>query len=62
MLVYTWAIISFIARVPSVITSTYAGASIGQKEYLKTGIIFGVTLVISFIGVLIYNKYSAEKD
>ncbi|MBE6103768.1 MAG: TVP38/TMEM64 family protein [Erysipelotrichaceae bacterium] len=58
----TWAIISFIARVPSVITSTYAGASIGQKEYLKTGIIFGVTLVISFIGVLIYNKYSAEKD
>ena len=58
----TWAIISFIARIPSVITSTYAGASLGEKDYTKTIIIFTVTLLISFIGILIYNKYATEEN
>ena len=58
----TWAIISFIARIPSVITSTYAGASLGEKDYTRTIIIFTVTLLISFIGILIYNKYATEEN
>ena len=58
----TWAIISFFARIPSVITSTYAGASLGEKNYTKTIIIFSMTLLISFIGILLYNRFTAEEN
>lgn len=57
----TWILISFFARIPSVITSTYAGHTLGEQNYRKTIVIFAVTMVISIIGVIIYNKHSNRK-
>ena len=57
----TWILISFFARIPSVITSTYAGHTLGEQNYKKTILIFAVTMVISIIGVIIYNKHSNKK-
>ncbi len=54
----TWILISFFARIPSVITSTYAGFTLGEQNYRKTVLIFAATLVISILGVLIYNRHS----
>ncbi len=56
----TWALISFFARIPSVITSTYAGYTLGEQDYRKTVLIFAVTMVISVIGVFIYDRRSRK--
>ena len=51
-----WLIISTIARIPSVITSTMGASALGEKRILFAGICFGVTLFISLLGMFIYNK------
>lgn len=58
----TWILISFFARIPSVITSTYAGYTLGEKNYVMTALIFVVTMVISVIGVIIYNRRSNKES
>ncbi|MBE6784329.1 MAG: TVP38/TMEM64 family protein [Ruminococcaceae bacterium] len=55
-------IITGIARIPSIITSTWCGAELGEKNYLRAAIIFGVTLAISLIGTFFYKKFFEKKD
>lgn len=43
------------ARIPSIITSTMAGGALGDKDPLRAAIVFGVTAVLSLIGLIIYN-------
>ncbi len=65
MKISTFLAIATIARIPSVISSTYAGAALGEKDYTKAIIAFVVVGVISLVGYLIYNGHSkkkAEKD
>lgn len=52
----TWLLISSVGRIPSVITSTVSGSAIGGKNYLFAGLVFGGTLVLSLIGLLIYRR------
>lgn len=56
--------ISTVARIPSVLTSALAGSSLMQKNYVTSAIVFGITAVISGVGILIYrliSKRRAEK-
>ncbi len=55
-----FVLISTIARIPSLITSTVGGSLLGTKKYSFALIVFAVTLVISGIGWFIYN-YIAKK-
>lgn len=55
-------IITGIARVPSIITSTWCGAELGEENYMRAAIIFGVTLVISLVGTFFYKKFFEKKD
>lgn len=48
-------IISLVARIPSVLSSTWGGDAIMSGEYTKAIIIFGVALGCSLIGLLLYN-------
>ncbi len=53
------------ARIPSIISSTFAGASIGEGKWIQTIVIFAVISIIGIIGI-IYNdrlmkKYSEKK-
>lgn len=57
----TWILISAIARIPSVVTSTVAGASLGSREYLWAIIAFAATAGISIGGILIYRKITGRK-
>lgn len=56
-----WIIITAIARIPSVITSTMAGSALGESNYTFAIIVFVTTIVISGIGVLIYRWISKRE-
>lgn len=45
-----------IARIPSVITSVIGGSVLISKQYVVALIVFSLTLLISTLGYLIYNK------
>lgn len=64
-----WLILSTIARIPSIVTSTLGGSALAEQKYLFAIVVFAVTVVISLIGLAVYNKIStcredkkAEKD
>ncbi len=49
-------IIATIARIPSVITSTYAGASIIAGKWWQTVIVFAISGILGILGIWIHNK------
>ena len=55
-------LISTLARIPSVITSTYAGAHLARQEYRSAIIMYAAAAVMSVIGILIYNWISKRKE
>ena len=55
-------LISFFARVPSVITSTIGGSALNEKNYTFAIIVFVATLIISGIGILIYRAIAKKED
>ncbi len=57
-----WLIISTVARIPSVITSVICGSTIENEEYGMAIIVFSVTVIISIIGLLIYNAIIKHKN
>lgn len=50
-----WLLISFLGRIPSVVTSTIGGDALGSQRYVGAIFAFAVTLVISIGGILLYN-------
>jgi uncharacterized membrane protein YdjX (TVP38/TMEM64 family) len=58
----TWLLISTIARIPSIVTSTISGDALGLQDYQFAIIAFGVTLVISVLGLLIYNRICSRRQ
>lgn len=57
-----WLVISTVARIPSVITSVICGSTIENEEYGTAVIVFGVTVIISIIGLSIYNAIIKHKN
>lgn len=55
-------ILSTLARIPSVISSTWAGASISDGNIFKTVLIFAVTGVTGIAGIIINNRITAKKQ
>lgn len=53
-------LLSTVARIPSIITSTLSGHVLGEEQYLAAVIIYGITGIISLIGIWIYRKKSKE--
>ena len=46
-------VISILARVVSVVSSTYAGDSFADKNFMKLAIVYGIVGVVSIVGLLI---------
>lgn len=57
-----YLIITSIARIPSIITSTMCGAYFGNKNYLAAVLVYAVTLLISLLGVLVYRKIEKHES
>ena len=53
-------IISTIGRIPSIITSTIPGGAIGSSNYKLAIIVYGITIVVSLLGIYFYNKITKE--
>lgn len=58
----TFLIISLIARIPSVISSTFGGHLLGTGHYLGAIILYAITGAVSLIGLIIYNAYLKRKN
>ena len=57
---YTFLALSSVARIPSVITSTFSGNALGTKNYVLAIVAFGVTALISVAGLLVYQKINKK--
>ncbi|MBQ3792495.1 MAG: TVP38/TMEM64 family protein [Clostridia bacterium] len=57
-----WLFICSVGRLPSILTSTLGGSAIGSKNYDVAAVIFGATLIISGIGILIYRKIGKKHN
>ncbi len=53
--IWHFILLSSMARLPSVITSTVGGGALGVKEYKIAIIVFVITLIVSGLGWLIYT-------
>ena len=55
-------LITSVARIPSIITSTYCGAQLGQSNYTLAIAVFVLTAVVGFGCSLIYNRIEKSKS
>ncbi len=55
-------LITSIARIPSIISSTWCGAELGESNFAVSAAIFGATFVLSLIGVVIYKRFQSHES
>lgn len=55
-------LVSGVARVPSVISSTIGGSYLGTKNYTMAAIVFIITLLVSGILFFIYKRHEKKKS
>ncbi len=53
-----WIVLSTVARIPSIITSTVGGNALGGQDYRLAVIVFAVTLGVSLLGGGLYTLYT----
>ena len=58
----TFLILSMIARIPSVISSTFGGHLLGEERYTGAIILYGITGLVSALGLIGYNAYLKRKQ
>lgn len=54
--------ISLIARIPSVISSTFGGHLLGEGQYWQAALLYGITGIVSLIGLGVYNAILRKKQ
>ncbi len=57
-----YLVISTLARIPSVISSSYIGSSIMGGNFARSIIAFAVVGAVSLVGILVYNKIIEDKN
>jgi len=50
-------LLSCIARIPSILSSTYAGATFAEGNMMQTVLIYAIIGAVSIIGIFIHNKF-----
>ena len=55
-------LLTTLARIPSVVSSTFAGATLSQGSLIKTVLIFAVTGVVGLIGIYINSRITAKHN
>lgn len=54
--------ITTIARFPSIITSTMVGDALFGQDYMTSLIVYGITGILSILGLITYNRFIAKKE
>ena len=55
-------VIATLARIPSVVSSTWAGATLSEGSIIKTVLIFAVTGALGLIGIYINSRITAKHN
>jgi len=58
----TFLAISLIARIPSVVSSTFGGHLLGEGHYWRAILLYGITGIVSLIGLAVYNAILRKKQ
>ncbi|MEG2915950.1 MAG: VTT domain-containing protein, partial [Oscillospiraceae bacterium] len=58
----SFLIITSFARIPSIISSTFAGANIGNGNYLVSIIVFALTTIIGLLGIYLHPKIVSKLE
>lgn len=59
---WRFLVISTVARIPSVLSSTYVGGTLAEGRYLHSALAFIVVGAVSIAGIVIYNKIIENKN
>ena len=54
--------ITLVARIPSVISSTFGGFLIGEGDYLSAILVYGITGIVSLVCLFFYNRLIKKKN
>ena len=57
-----WLWIVALARIPSLVTSSLTGAAAGEENYILSGVMLAVTLIISIAGILYYRHICKQEN
>ena len=57
-----WLRIVAFARIPSLVTSSLTGAAAGEENYILSGVMLAVTLIISIAGILYYRHICKQEN
>lgn len=57
-----WLRIVALARIPSLVTSSLTGAAAGEENYILSGVMLAVTLIISIAGILYYRHICKQEN
>ena len=55
-------VLSMVARIPSVVSSTFGGHLLGEERYMGAVILYGITGLVSIAGLLGYHGYLKKKQ
>jgi len=58
----TFLLLSMVARIPSVISSTFGGHLLGEERYTGAIVLYGITGLLSLLGMVGYNQYLKKKQ
>lgn len=58
----SWLVISAVAPIPSIVTSTIGGDALGMGNYAFAALVFGITIVISSLGLLAYRAICRARE
>lgn len=58
----TFLAISLVARIPSVVTSTFGGHLLGEGDYISAIIVYAATAIVSILGMVGYNIWMKHKN
>ena len=58
----TFLLITTFARIPSILSSAYAGAKLNEQNYTASIVVFAVTIALSVLGFFIYRWVTSARE
>lgn len=55
-------VLTLFARIPSIVSSTYAGEALVENDYKTLIIAYGVIIIVSLVGIGVYKLYEKKVD
>ena len=60
--IWKFLLLTGVARIPSIITSTLCGAALGEKNYFLSVAVFVLTAILGIIGVKLYAEFQKKTE